>query len=97
MIDLEREHLRKTYQLCRTGFFFLAVALVPASVIALLAMVGLLGDMGLFRRIVNSPWNQWVSTVSVWASLVGTMLLWAPVGPQELAASHRVPAPLVPG
>ena len=77
MIDLEREHLRKTYQLCRTGFFILAVSLVPASIMMLLAMVGLLGDPGLFRRIVNSPWNHWVSTVSVWGSLVGTMLLWA--------------------
>jgi hypothetical protein len=77
MIDLEREHLRKTYQLCRTAFFALGVALVPASIMMLLAMVGLLGDPGLFRRVMNSPWNHWVSTVSVWASLVGTMLLWA--------------------
>ena len=77
MIDLEREHLRKTYQLCRTGFFFLAVSLVPASIMMLLTMVGLLGDRGLFQRIVNSPWNHWVSTVSVWGSLVGTMLFWA--------------------
>src|SRR5262245_40690593 len=77
MIDLEREHLRKTYQLCRTSFFFLAAALVPASIMSLLAMVGLLGDRVLFLRIMNSPWNHWISTLCVWGSLLGTMLLWA--------------------
>ena len=30
MFDLEREQLRKTYQLCRLGFGFIAVALVLA-------------------------------------------------------------------
>ena len=76
MIDLEREHLRKTYQVCRIGFFILTVSLVPACIMTLLAMVGLLGDRGLFQRVVNSPWNEWISTLSVWGSLIGTMLLW---------------------
>ena len=32
MLDLDREQLRKTYQLCRTGFVFLAIALVPTCI-----------------------------------------------------------------
>ena len=31
MFDLEREHFRKTYQLCRLAFLITAVALVLAS------------------------------------------------------------------
>ena len=76
MFELERDQIRKTYQLCRIGFFLLTVSLVPACILSLLAMVGLLGDPQLFNRIVDSLWTQWVSTVSVWGSLVGAMMLW---------------------
>ena len=76
MIEYERDQIRKTYQLCRIGFFLLTVSLVPACILSLLAMVGLLGDPQLFNRIVDSPWTQWVSTVSVWGGLVGAMMLW---------------------
>jgi hypothetical protein len=86
MIDLDREHLRKTYQLCRTGFFILAASLVPTCIITLLAMVGLLGDWGLFQRVVKSPWHDWTSTLCAWGSLVGTMLLW---GRWEHQSWHR--------
>ena len=44
MLDLDREQLRKTYQLCRTGFLFLAISLVPACIWAVLLMIGMLGD-----------------------------------------------------
>ena len=76
MIDLEREQLRKTYQICRLGFLILTVALVPACLIALLFLIGLLGDRHLLLWLRNSPWNEWISTISVWGSLIGTMLLW---------------------
>lgn len=76
MIEYERDQIRKTYQLCRIGFFLLTISLVPACILSLLAMVGLLGDQQLFNRIVDSPWTQWVSTLSVWGSLAGAMMLW---------------------
>jgi hypothetical protein len=76
MIDLERDYLRKTYQVCRIGFGILAVALVPACIITLLEMIGLMGDRRLFLKVHNSPWNEWTLMLSVWASLIGAMLLW---------------------
>jgi len=76
MFEFERDQIRKTYQLCRIGFFLLTIALLPACILSLLAMVGLLGDRQLFNQIFDSPWTQWVYTVSVWGSLVGAMMLW---------------------
>lgn len=76
MFEFEREQIRKTYQLCRISFLLLTIALVPACIFSLLAMVGMLGDRQLFNLLIDSPWSQWVSTVSVWASLVGAMMLW---------------------
>jgi hypothetical protein len=76
MIELERDQLRQTYQLCRMGFGLLTISLVPPCILAMVAMIGLLGDRQLFHWLVNSPLNHWVSTLSVWGSMVGTMLLW---------------------
>src|SRR3954453_3866455 len=76
MFDLDRDQLRKNYQLCRTSFLFLAIALIPATIWAVLLMIGMLGDHRLFNWLVQSPWNDWISTVSVWGSLVGITLLW---------------------
>jgi hypothetical protein len=76
MFELERDQIRKTYQLCRIGFFLLTVSLVPACILSLLIMVALLGDRPLFHQVNDSPWSQWVYTVSVWGSLAGAMLLW---------------------
>src|SRR4051812_23760111 len=76
MHDLDREQLRKTYQLCRTSFLFLAIALIPASIWAVLLMIGMLGDHRLFNWLIQLPWNDWIFTISVWGSLVGTTLLW---------------------
>src|SRR3954452_17866740 len=75
MLDIDREQLRKTYELCRTGFLFLAIDLVPTSIWAVMVMVGMLGDHRLFNWLVELPVNEWISTLSVWGSLVGTMLL----------------------
>jgi hypothetical protein len=76
MIDLEREQLRKTYQLCRYGFAFLTVSLVPACIISVLAMFVFLGGLRLINQITESRLNQWINTLSTWGSLVGVMLLW---------------------
>lgn len=76
MMNFEREHLWKTYLLCRTAFVLLAIALIPPCIEHLLMMVGLLGNHALFRWLQNTPQLRWVGTVSVWASLAGTMLLW---------------------
>jgi hypothetical protein len=76
MLDLDRDQLRRTYQLCRTGFLFLAIALVPACIWAVLLMIGMLGDRRFFAWLIQLPWNDWIFTVSVWGSLVGTTLLW---------------------
>jgi len=76
MFEYERDQIRKTYQLCRIGFFLLTIALLPACILSLLFMVGFLGDRQLLNQITGSPWSQWVSNVSVWGSLVGAMMLW---------------------
>jgi hypothetical protein len=77
MHDLEREQLRKTYQLCRTGFLFLAISLVPACILAVMYMIIMLGQNHRLHAWLNQlPWNDWIFTLSVWGSLVGTTLLW---------------------
>jgi hypothetical protein len=75
MIDNEREQLRKTYQLCRMGFFFLALALIPVCVTSLVGIIGLLCDRRAFQ-LLSDEVDQWVFTISVWGNLIGTMLLW---------------------
>ncbi len=76
MFEYERDQIRKTYQLCRIGFFLLTVALLPACILSLLDMVGRLGDPQLHHQIVSSAWSQWVDNMCVWGSLVGAMILW---------------------
>ncbi len=76
MFEYERDQVRKTYQLCRIGFFLLTIALLPACILSLMEMVGFLGNRQLLNQIDDSPWAQWVNNVCVWASLVGAMLLW---------------------
>jgi hypothetical protein len=76
MMDLDREQHRKTYQVCRTAFLLLAISLIPPCIEGILYMVALLGDPGLRRWLENSPMNQWISTLCVWGSFAGAMLLW---------------------
>jgi hypothetical protein len=77
MMEFDREQLRKTYQLCRTGFFLLSVALIPACAWSLLLLVVMLGgNRRLFVWLVQLPLNEWIYTLSVWSSVVGTTLLW---------------------
>src|SRR5262249_15992894 len=78
MMDLEREQLRKTYQVCLLGFACLSVALGLAcltSILSLLAHFNL--DMRIFIfRIVRSAWYEWISVPITWGSLLGVTLLW---------------------
>ena len=75
MFDTEREHARKTYQLCRAGFGSYGVALVLA------AFAGVCDLLAVFhieqaRRIHGQMWFQWLDTPIVWFRLVAAILLW---------------------
>ena len=77
MFDIEREQLRKTYQLCRLGFMILAMALVIACVDSLLGLFGTFEPgPGLVTWIHGSAWYQWRDTPIVWGCLIGSILLW---------------------
>ena len=77
MFDIEREQLRKTYQLCRLGFMILAIALVVACFDSLLDLFGRFEQgPGLLTWIHGSTWYQWCDTPIVWGSLIGAILLW---------------------
>jgi len=75
MFDIEREQLRKTYQLCRLGFIILAVALVLACFTSLLDLFGKF-EPGIASWFRDSPLYHWVETPIVWGSLIGATLLW---------------------
>jgi len=66
----------KTYQLCRTGFFFLAVGLVPACFLNLLYLIGQLGDHRIIFWLNQMGWSDIVATTTPWATLAGSTLLW---------------------
>jgi hypothetical protein len=74
MIDLEREQLRKTYQLSRLGFAILSMALVLACFPSLLHL--LFFNHRFVLWVSQSAWFRWLDTPIVWGSLIGTMLLW---------------------
>ena len=78
MMDLEREQLRKTYQICRMGFAFLSVALGLACVTSVLPLLAFFQrDLGfLIFRILRSSWFGWISVPITWGSLIGVTCLW---------------------
>jgi heme exporter protein D len=77
MFDIEREQLRKTYQLCRLAFAILAVALVVACFDSLLGLFGRFEQgPGLLTWIYASAWYQWLDAPMVWGCLIGAILLW---------------------
>jgi hypothetical protein len=76
MIEQRYDDFLKTYQVCRTAFLLLAIGLVPACFLRLLYVVGQLGDPQISAWIEQSPWIDWVSTVTTWSTLIGTTLLW---------------------
>ena len=63
MLDLEREQLRKTYQLCRTGFSLAVCAGAFMHRGGMLTWSDCLATRASADWIVNSPWNHWVTTV----------------------------------
>ena len=75
MFDLEREQLRKTYQLCRLGFLMLGMALVLACFTSLLDLYGSF-DRGLSTWISESGLIEWIDAPIVWGCLIGATLLW---------------------
>jgi len=75
MFDLEREQLRKTYELCRLGFGITAGALALACFMSVLDLFGFF-QPELLVRIHSLAWYQWLNTPIVWGSLIGTTLLW---------------------
>jgi hypothetical protein len=77
MFDIEREQLRKTYQLCRLGFMILGMALVIASFSSLLELFARFEQgQGLITWIHSSTWYQWIDTPMVWGCVIGAILLW---------------------
>jgi hypothetical protein len=78
MMDLEREQLRKTYQVSRLGFGLLSVALGLACVDAILPLLAHFHRdlFFLYIRIVRSSWYEWISVPITWGSLLGVTLLW---------------------
>ena len=75
MIDLEREQLRKTYEVSRMGFAILSAALVLACLTALMPIMRNFYPE-LHRRIITMPWFQWLDVPITWGSLLGVTLLW---------------------
>jgi hypothetical protein len=75
MFDIEREQLRKTYQLCRLGFTILAFALVLACFTSLLDLFSKF-DRNLVTWIRQSMLYQWIDTPMVWGCLIGATLLF---------------------
>lgn len=67
----------KTYQICRTGFFLLAVGLVPACFLNLLYLVGALGDPRIIFWINQTGWSDIIATSTPWATLAGSTMLWS--------------------
>lgn len=77
MLELEeRDRIRKNYQICRAGFGVLSFALILASLTAVLWTTYQFTHLGIVRDIFNSTLYRWIDTPIIWASLLGTTLLW---------------------
>jgi hypothetical protein len=75
MMDLEREQLRKTYEVCRMGFGILACALALACVDSLLPLLMHFSPW-LCNQIVSIPGYRWIDVPITWGSLLGVIMLW---------------------
>jgi hypothetical protein len=75
MIDLEREQLRKTYEVSRVGFSLLSAALVLAC---FTSMMPILANFypELCIRIEAMPFYHWIDVPITWGSLLAVTLLW---------------------
>ncbi len=76
MSDEHQIDFLKTYQVCRTGFLFLAIGLVPACLLNLLYLVGQLGDPRIIMWLNQTGWSDVVATTTPWTTLAGSTLLW---------------------
>lgn len=75
MFDLERDQIRRNYEVSRMGFAVLSAALVIACVMALLPILGnFYPDVCL--RIMGASWYKWLDVPVIWGSLLGVTLLW---------------------
>ena len=75
MFDLEREHHRKTYQVCRLGFAILSASLGVACFTSIVPIFANFHPE-LSLRILRSEWFQWLDIPIAWGCLLGTTLLW---------------------
>jgi hypothetical protein len=75
MMDLEREQLRKTYEVSRMGFGILAAALLLACLDSLLPILRNFYPE-LYLRIVSTKWFRWIDVPITWGCLLGVSLLW---------------------
>jgi hypothetical protein len=75
MFDLEKDQLRKTYQLCRMGFGINALALALASATAVVGLLGIY-HRDLWIWLHGQAWYRSLDTPIVWGCLIGTTLLW---------------------
>jgi len=75
MMDLEREQLRKTYEVSRMGFGILSAALILACLDSLLPFLRIFYPE-LYLRIHTTTWYPWIDVPITWGSLLGVTLLW---------------------
>lgn len=75
MMELERDQLRKTYEVCRMGFGLLAAALALACVPSIIPILRNFYPE-LCHRIVNTPGFDWLDTPITWGCLLAVTLLW---------------------
>jgi len=75
MFDLERDELRKTYQLCRLGFGFIAVGMVLFSLTAVVDLFSVF-HRHLVEWVHGMAWYGWIQAPIVWGKLIGAVLLW---------------------
>ena len=66
----------KAYRLSRLGFFLMAVGLVPICVLEVGLLAGRLVEPRLFLWIVRSGMLDVTDTLSPWATLAGSTILW---------------------
>lgn len=75
MIDLERDQIRRTYEVSRMGFAILSAALILASVLSVMPILRNFYPEACIR-IMTAAWYRWLDTPLIWVSLLGVTLLW---------------------
>jgi hypothetical protein len=74
-MDLDREQVRRTYEVSRIGFGVLSVALALACVTWIVPLLAhLYPDFCL--GLMGATWYRWLDVPVTWGSLLGVTLLW---------------------